>query len=421
MHGIVKNELFNIRPAGDWIEGTREQPAPRMIFDRFWTEGELCVLFGDHGKGKSVLAVQIADAISRGSAIAPFKMQLPAQKVLYLDLELPDKQFEMRYSARVTGDEKTRTGDVQLADHYQFSPDLLRACPSSLDYYPTGRFESYREYFNDMLHSAIHRTGAKVIVIDNLAAYVNGGPRRASEVADFFRALHDQKRQNELSILVLAHSRKVTTGPLTLNHLELSRLISHFADSVVALGGSCGDPGLRYLKQLKNRSSEPGFDELNVPVFRIGKQGGNFLSFSFIDFGVERDLVQNARDVIYETRLMDQILELSAAGRSQRDIAASLGISKNTVNRYLQIDARLVALEIEEQRQKQRSAAAQHQEVFSEQAAERRPAEAAEPPVSPAEAYYDPDDEKCDCIECLAGRPRRCLEKFSTGNRASPT
>jgi hypothetical protein len=246
-------------------------------------------------------------------------------------------------------------------------------------------------------------------------------------VADFFRALHDQKRQNKLSILVLAHSRKVTTGPLTLNDLELSRLIAHFADSVVALGGSCGDPGLRYLKHLKNRGSEPGFDELNVPVFRIDKQGGNFLSFSFIDFAVERDLIQNARDVVFETRLMDQILELSAAGRSQRDIAASLGISKNTVNRYLQIDARLAALEMEEQRQKKGSAPAKQQDVLTNDAVEPIRADAADPvhldapPVSAAEAYYDPDDEKCDCIECLGGHPRRCLEKFSTGSRASPT
>ena len=81
------NELFRIKPAEAWVATAKILPVPRMIFDRFWLEGELAILFGAAGKGKSVLGVQLAEAIARGNDIEPFRMKLPAQKVLHFDPE----------------------------------------------------------------------------------------------------------------------------------------------------------------------------------------------------------------------------------------------------------------------------------------------------------------------------------------------
>src|SRR6476620_6022909 len=90
-----KNSLFNIKPVNDWIAASKKKPAPRYRFGEFWLEGELSILFADTGKGKSVLAVQIAESIARGVPIKPLKLTSKPQKVLYLDFELSDKQFEM--------------------------------------------------------------------------------------------------------------------------------------------------------------------------------------------------------------------------------------------------------------------------------------------------------------------------------------
>ena len=49
--------------------------------------------------GKSILAVQLGDSISRGVAIPGFRLEAAPQKVRYIDFELSDKQFEVRYSA----------------------------------------------------------------------------------------------------------------------------------------------------------------------------------------------------------------------------------------------------------------------------------------------------------------------------------
>ena len=51
-----------------------------MLFDKLWYEGEICILFADTNVGKSILAVQIGDSISRGKAIRGFEIEAKRQK-----------------------------------------------------------------------------------------------------------------------------------------------------------------------------------------------------------------------------------------------------------------------------------------------------------------------------------------------------
>ena len=64
---------------------------PQKLFLSLVFEKELTILCADTGIGKSIFAVQIAEEIARSG-----------HKVLYLDLELSDKQFEGRYSENYT-------------------------------------------------------------------------------------------------------------------------------------------------------------------------------------------------------------------------------------------------------------------------------------------------------------------------------
>jgi len=73
-----------------------------MLFDEFWREGELAMMFGASGTGKSILAVQIGEALARGRALDGFRMpRTRRQKVLYVDLDTSAKRFRTRYSHRV--------------------------------------------------------------------------------------------------------------------------------------------------------------------------------------------------------------------------------------------------------------------------------------------------------------------------------
>jgi predicted transcriptional regulator len=411
--------------------------------DRFWLEGELAVMFAAAGKGKSVLGVQLAEAIARGKDIEPFRMKLPAQKVLYLDLELSEKQFEMRFAADVG--EPIRKGQKI---HYEFSPDFLRAEAVSYDDYPKGRFKTYAEYFFDMLKAAVNVTGAKVVIVDDLA-YLRRGRNRNLEAARLMRNLRELRDDKGLSILLIARtpSRATLRGTVTLADLEGSAEIAGFADNIFAIGGGCADPSLRYLKHKKLRSCEADFDETNVPMFRIEKQDGNFLSFRHTDFAHERDIVRGSRDT-YDGELMSTIDKLDKEGLTQRGIAEQLGISKTTVNRYLmisgQIEEELQREEEKEQlrqqkRQKPLTPQQSRQQQIEEaihrsnmQWLERRNAEAAargvappplDPhpePLTPCSVFDrpDPEDDECDCTECTGGRPKRCLEKMALSSRS---
>ena len=94
--------LFLVKSANKWMQEASSRPIPKMLFDAFWFEGEVCILFADTNLGKSILAVQIGEAISKGVAINGFKNEAEKQAVLYFDFELSDKQFENRYSVNYT-------------------------------------------------------------------------------------------------------------------------------------------------------------------------------------------------------------------------------------------------------------------------------------------------------------------------------
>src|SRR6476469_7132343 len=53
------------------------------VFDAFWREGELALMFGPSGVGKSLLAVQVADALASGRGIDGFEMPAARHNVLY--------------------------------------------------------------------------------------------------------------------------------------------------------------------------------------------------------------------------------------------------------------------------------------------------------------------------------------------------
>ena len=64
--------LLTVLSANKWIEQAKKRPIPKMLFSEFWFEGEICILFADTNLGKSILAVQICDSISKGEKINGF-------------------------------------------------------------------------------------------------------------------------------------------------------------------------------------------------------------------------------------------------------------------------------------------------------------------------------------------------------------
>ena len=157
--------LFKVMTANEWLELAKTSPIPEMLFGEFWHEGEICILFSDSNLGKSILAVQIADSISKGQQIPGFKMEAPKQKVLYFDFELSPKQFEVRYSV------KNEVLKV-FENHYQFDKyNLIRVEISPEAEPPTET--TFENYLNQSLEQSIIETGAKILIIDNITYLKN--------------------------------------------------------------------------------------------------------------------------------------------------------------------------------------------------------------------------------------------------------
>jgi len=310
--------LFNVYSANHWMELNKNTPAPNQLFGELWHMGELCILFADTNAGKSILAVQIGNALAGRWQMEPFGLEAPQCNVVYIDFELSGKQFQSRYTHQEV--------------IYQFNKGFYRAefnpgADMPLD------FKTYEEYMNAAVEYAITSTGADVLIIDNITC-LRDGTGHVSQALPLMRHLKALKTKHQVSILVLAHTPKRNPArPITRNDLQGSKMLVNFADSAFAIGVSRRDPSLRYLKQVKQRATHEVYGQTNVCVFRIVKPQ-NFLHFKFEGFAHEADHLEGntAQD---RGQVHAQIRELHAQGLSQRKISAQLNIGLATVNKVV--------------------------------------------------------------------------------------
>lgn len=302
--------FFRIRSTNRCIEDARQMKTPQKLFLSLVFEKELTILCADTGIGKSIFAVQIAEEIARSG-----------HKVLYLDLELSDKQFEGRYSENYT-------------NHYKFSDNLIRV-DFDPDNYTIPDGYTYDDYFIKSLEEAIQEAGADVVVIDNMTALSFADTDGAKNAKPLMDRLNRLKKERNLTMLVLEHTRKTEAGrPISINDLQGSKMKANFADAVFMIGRSTRDKNLRYVKQVKCRSAEREYDANNVLLYEVCKKNGNFLSFEFLGHSKESDHLQLLSDDDTAARKA-RARELKAGGISNVAIAKELGVSEGTVRYYL--------------------------------------------------------------------------------------
>lgn len=319
--------LFKIQTANRWMEDAKLRPVPKMLFGEFWFEGELCILFADTNVGKSILAVQIADAISKGKQIEGIRIEAGKQKVIYFDFELSDKQFEARYS------QKSATEDY-FSNHYQFDENFIRAEIDPNADVEHG-FASFEDYLNNSLSYTIADTGAKILIIDNLT-YLKTETEKAKDALPLMKHLKALKSKFNLSILALAHTPKRDhSKEIGRNDLQGSKMLINFCDSSFAIGESSKENDLRYLKQIKERNVQKKYGKDNVILCQIEKPD-NFLHFELSGFARETEHLKTFTEKDRKD-LIERAKQLSLIGESQRDIARELGIAAGTVNKYLKL------------------------------------------------------------------------------------
>lgn len=327
-NGHDTTELLDERTANEWLRAARNRPVPKKLFGEMWFENELAILFADTAKGKSLLAVQIGEAIARGRPLGPLEINARPQTVLYFDFELSDKQFEMRYAR----EHDAMRGDF-LKNHYRFSNRFRRVEISLNAPLPEG-CRTFDEFLLAEIERLVRRTKARIVVIDNITFLkrTNDGTRDA---VSLIKRLHRLKKEFGLSILALAHTaRRGHDRPITANDLQGSKVLANFADNIFAIGQSRLDAAGRYIKHLKPRSSAMRHDSGSVLSFRIARLKQNFLGFEYLGVSTEAEHL-DAGCYTADQEAIRKIKELAENGMSIRTIAGELGLSKSKVHRML--------------------------------------------------------------------------------------
>lgn len=301
--------LMDVRPANQWNAQAETQPEPENLWNGMWHENEVACLFSDSNLGKSILAVQIGLEIAR------------RRRVVYCDFEMSARSFQKRYS-------HPDGRSVRLPDNFLRAEldeeRLATLCDGSL---------SVEDAMIAAIESCAVATGSSVVIVDNIT-YVNQVTEKGDMAGAMMLKLLQLKKRRGLSMLILAHTpKRLLSAPITQNDLAGSKKIFNFLDAAFAIGMSAKDPSLRYIKHLKCRGGSIVHDSSNVMVCEIDRIGG---VLQFVPRGTDTESAHLRQSSDDNGQLRSQVQQLRAEGRTIRDIASTLGISRSTAHRLTQ-------------------------------------------------------------------------------------
>lgn len=316
-NSIPKNKKRNIlkdKTANEWLEIGSKIPDPKPLFGNIWHEGEVGILFSNTGKGKSILAVQLADAISKGNPILGENTN--KYKVLYFDFELSTKAFQKRYSSSNT-------------DLYSFSDNFIRI-EIDRDKNSEDNKVSFEQLIIDSITIQALKNKATALIIDNIT-YLAASNEKSHEALELMKIILKLSREYSISILLIAHTPKRDIySPIQLEDLAGSKALSNFVDICFCIGESIKGDSIRYIKQLKNRNFPIEYGEENVINCKIVKEK-SFLKFNMKGFGAEKEHLQGTT----EDKRVLHAQNLKNSGQTNIEISKTIGVSARTIGRWL--------------------------------------------------------------------------------------
>ncbi len=274
-------------------------PEPRQwIVDGLFPERCISILFGEGGKGKSLLALRIALAVAAGETV--FGRDVIKSPVLYLDAELDGDEMKSRADLIVRG------------------IDGLDSCPSNLHY------KSLREPLSSDLISSLQKEvdelGIKFIVLDSLSI--------ASSVRDLKDGSEVIKQMKQLELLgtVLAIDHVAKSAHEGNRSLPFGSIFkTNIARSLFSL---TQDNDVSTLTQIKSNFSA----KTDVIRFEL-KFGVDCISFECIEGSDPRIIERPKQDRMAE--VLAVVTEFPDSGISAKDLADLLKIKSSTASNYL--------------------------------------------------------------------------------------
>ncbi len=317
---ISKPETQNILMgllANEWIERAKLLPDPKPLFGNIWHQSEVAILFSNTGKGKSILAVQIAESIASGKTT--LGMETTQQLTIYIDFELSSKAYQRRY-----------TNEENVS--HRFSDYLIRV---EIDRSKALESEdkTFEELIIESIKTQVEKYKAEVIIIDNIT-FLSATNEKSKEALALMKLILDLSRKRNIAILLIAHTPKRDIfRSIQLEDLAGSKALSNFTDVCFCIGESIKGANIRYIKQLKNRNYPIVFHENNVIECQVLKEN-SFLQFKFIDLNTEEEHLKKTQESSLNN-CIEEILELKKQNFSNVAIGEKLNLSETTIRRRL--------------------------------------------------------------------------------------
>ena len=296
------------RKVNEYFASARDFKPPERLFDEFWREGETALFFGEPGTGKSVLAVQIAEAIARGRPIDGFVMPKRRQKVLYVDLKLSTPQFLGRYTL-VPAAGRIKQPKFSESFYRDRPPDCEKLC--------------------EWLRETVTKGGFRVVILDDIS-YLSLTYDGTRETLPVMRELRRLSGDLSISLLVLAGSSSPWRGEAAESDLLRSRVLCNAADSVFAIAHHPTLADNRYLIQTRSLNNAVVWNMGNRPCCAMARGEDGFLGFSF-DKRFLPELDEETRQLICNVRWAKD------AGETFRSMAEYMGISRSKAVRLYKL------------------------------------------------------------------------------------
>ena len=288
---------FHVERMNQCIDDAHQLPPLVSLYPDIVLEGDLCIIFGQSGIGKTIFAMQIARYIAENG-----------KRLLYVDCEMTPRQLGNRYETA------------------NFPSTFLRA-------------EMDREHPAEDVLKGIEEVAAvnhvEVVFIDNITA-LGQSLDRSADAGTLMASLNTLKKKYNWTLVVLNHIPKMYSGnqPLSLSAMQGSAKINQLIDDAIGIAQSSIDSNLVYVKQCKWRNGELTMGADHVAIYERCKDEYGNLGFVSRGFGIEQEhlSIENGND---REEIKSRVRELSAKGMTQTAIAEQLYISQSKVSRLL--------------------------------------------------------------------------------------
>lgn len=267
--------------------------------------GKLTIIQGDPGDGKTTIVLNLAAKLSKGEALDENMKVTEPVNVIY------------------------QTAEDGLADTVK--PRLELAGADCERIIVIDESDKSLSMVDERLEEAIVRTGARLLILDPIQAYLGGGMdmNRANEARDMTKKLGALAEKTKCAIILIGHMNKASGNKAAYRGMGSIDFFA-VARSVLLVGRVEGESNTRAVVQIKNNLAAFGHPK----AFALSEDGFKWLG----DYEITVDevlggITPKANKMEQAKQMLRELAETQSAVLSNEifDRANELGISKRTL------------------------------------------------------------------------------------------